>query len=135
MAVNINSLVRTIGGQEKVIDKDKALIELANAIENGGGEQQKRIVSCWKSTGGNIEKIDILDNAVTITDGVFIFTTDENEPNLDFKNVALSINMTDGVVVFSSFGIILEKNTGFILVFENIDKYKIEDNYLRIIWE
>ena len=58
--VNINSLVRNISGQEKVIDKDKALLELANAIENGGGsEVLPEIKSIWKKVGNDFEKQNI----------------------------------------------------------------------------
>lgn len=57
--VNINSLVRNISGQEKVIDKDKALLELANAIENGGGGDSfvNEIKSVYTGTGPeNLQK-------------------------------------------------------------------------------
>lgn len=99
MAVDINSLVRTIGGQKKVIDKDKAIIDLANEVANGGGGQTKRIVACWKVISENeFEEINKKDeetfeiNSFTNKNQMFLFTTDENEPNDTFENVVLSVN-------------------------------------------
>lgn len=117
MAVNINSLIRTIGGQEKVIDKDKALVELANAIENGGGGGSiVEIKKMWKVEGTQEEPIyteiqpdlsNIYELNFTGSEISFVATDDDNTPNLsDYSNVILvctNINM----------GVYYNKNIGF----------------------
>lgn len=99
MAVDINSLVRTIGGQEKVIDKDKALLELANAIENGGG-QTTNIVKCWSVYQDTITEIQkevgeekyVLEMNASGTD--YYFTTDEQQPDTESgSNIALWVSV------------------------------------------
>ena len=107
MAVNINSLVRTIGGQEKVIDKDKALLELANAIENGSG-QTTNIVKCWSVYQDTITEIPkevgkekyVLEMTTSGKD--YYFTTDEQQPDTESgSNIALlvSVNSSTGIAI------------------------------------
>lgn len=56
-----NKLVVTKGQQQKVADKDKAIIDLANEVANGGGgETLPEIKSIWKKVGSDYEKLNIL---------------------------------------------------------------------------
>lgn len=98
---DFNKLVVKNGQQQKIANKDKAIIDLANEVANGGGGQTKRIVACWKEISENeFEEIDKEEedgeetfNIDSFTDinKRFLFTTDTNEPNGQFENVALVV--------------------------------------------
>lgn len=101
---DFNKLVVKNGKQQKIANKDKAIIDLANEVANGGGGQTKRIVAGWKEISENeFEKIDKkegeekfeINTFTNLNKTLTLFTTDENEPNPTFENVALIVN-TEG---------------------------------------
>lgn len=125
---DFNKLVVKNGQQQKIANKDKAIIDLANEVANGGGGQTKRIVACWKAISGNefeeINKKEGEENFQinSFTDkNSFFFTTDENEPNETFENVALIVNIQDNNNIMIS-------NNGVITVIDSESDKDENDN-------
>lgn len=92
---------------------DFALEQIRGAIGNGGGGgETKRIVSGWRVVSETeFEKIDkkegeelFVINSFAVSSEAFVFTTDENEPNDTFKNVALLVGLTSQSISTSTFG-------------------------------
>ena len=112
-----NKLLVKNGKQTKVKDKDKAIIDLANEVANGG-DNIVELKKCWAFQNDTYTEISKVGNDYllpTNDDSVeYMFTTDDREPQEDFSNVGIGIylDLKDGY--FISFYKNIKSNTSVV---------------------
>lgn len=133
---------------------DFALQQIKDAVgsNGGGGGETKRIVSGWQVFEENdFDKINKKDGEELFEidsysgNAMFVFTTDENEPETNFGNVALIVNIQNNAISITNIGVIIltksqsteNRNTDLVApntligIFENFVNFQSEP-YLTI---